>query len=74
LRDLQVEELWARRMVLADLMNEERLALYASRRALLCPARLKAPEAVRKCAPAMPLASIVPIRGRKILAGRIQEI
>lgn len=35
LRELQVEELWARRAVLANRMNMERLNLYASRRALL---------------------------------------
>ena len=31
LRRLQVEELWARRNVLADLMNAERLQVYAQR-------------------------------------------
>jgi hypothetical protein len=39
-RELQVEELWARRTVLADRMNVERLNLYASRRALLWPDHL----------------------------------
>jgi len=39
-RELQVEELWARRAVLADRMNFERLNLYASRRALLRPDNL----------------------------------
>jgi hypothetical protein len=39
-RDLQVEELWARRAVLADRMNLDRLNLYASRRALLFPDHL----------------------------------
>ena len=34
-RRLQVEELWARRHVLADLMNEERLELFARRCAVL---------------------------------------
>lgn len=32
LRRLQVEELWARRSVLAELMNAERLKAYAERR------------------------------------------
>jgi|GEM_PF-4633400 len=32
LRRLQVEELWARRNVLAELMNAERLQIYARRR------------------------------------------
>ena len=40
LRELQVEELWARRAVLANRMNMERLNLYASRRALLWPDNL----------------------------------
>ena len=39
-RELQVEELWARRVVLSDRMNIERLSLYASRRALLSPGHL----------------------------------
>ena len=39
-RELQVEESWARRTVLADLMNSERLNAYASRRALLWPNHL----------------------------------
>jgi hypothetical protein len=39
-RELQVEELWARRTVLANRMNAERLNLYASRRALLWPDNL----------------------------------
>ena len=39
-RELQVEELWARRVVLSDRMNIERLSLYASRRALLWPGHL----------------------------------
>jgi hypothetical protein len=33
LRRLQVEELWARRDVLAELMNTERLQVYSRRRA-----------------------------------------
>jgi hypothetical protein len=41
IRELQVEQFWARRTVLADQMNEERINLYASRRALLAPDRLK---------------------------------
>ena len=39
-RQMQVEELWARRAVLAELMNSDRLNLYASRRALLWPSLL----------------------------------
>jgi len=39
-RELQVEQLWATRTVLADRMNIERLNLYAARRALLWPANL----------------------------------
>jgi len=66
LRELQVEELWARRNVLAELMNEERLALYALRRALLRPARLKAPDAPWRDRSTKPLVTVVPIRGRKV--------
>jgi hypothetical protein len=39
-REFQIEELWARRTVLANRMNVERLTLYASRRALLWPDNL----------------------------------
>jgi len=35
LRQLQVEELWARRKVLAELMNAERFKLYVNRRSVL---------------------------------------
>jgi hypothetical protein len=36
-RRLQVEELWARRNVLAELMNAERLEVYTRRQAKLAP-------------------------------------
>ena len=36
-RKLAVEELWARRHVLAELMNAERLKVYLQRRALFTP-------------------------------------
>ena len=67
-RRLQVEELWARRRVLADLMNAERLKLYAARRSLAWPARFEALEMAWKDTSARPAASVVPIRTRKSLA------
>jgi hypothetical protein len=36
-RKLVVEEFWARRQVLAELMNAERLRVYLQRRALFTP-------------------------------------
>jgi hypothetical protein len=65
MRQLQVEETWAHRTVLADLINAERLELYASKRALLYPARLKAPEVQRERKPSASLLSVVPFRSRK---------
>jgi hypothetical protein len=65
LRKLQVEELWARRNVLADLINAERLTLYASKRALRWPELLKAQVVVKDYSPATRISSIVPIRVRK---------
>ena len=65
MRLLQVEESWAHRTVLADLMNAERLELYASKRALLWPALLKPQELQRERKPAFSLAGVVPFRGRK---------
>ena len=67
IRQLQVEEAWARRAVLADLINAERLELYASKRALLWPARLKAPDAQRERPPSVSLPSVVPGRGLESL-------
>lgn len=64
LRRLQVEELWARRNVLGELMNAERLQIYARRRTDLAAG----------CAPmdigsrnklARPAATVVPMRNRK---------
>jgi len=43
-RELQVEQFWARRNVLADRMNEERINLYATRRALVAPDRLRSTD------------------------------
>ena len=68
LRQLQVEEAWARRTVLADLINAERLELYASRRALLYPDRLKVQAAQRERLPVTSMLSVVPFRGRKASA------
>jgi hypothetical protein len=67
LRRLQVEELWARRNVLAALMNAERLKVYVQRRADLAAG----------CAPmdvgsrdklTRPAAAIVPMKHRKSFA------
>jgi len=65
MRQLQVEESWAHRNVLADLINAERLELYASKRALLWPALLKPQELQRERKPLVSLVGIVPFRGRK---------
>jgi len=62
LRRLQVEELWARRLVLADLMNAERLRLYNRRRAEMWPTVTPAVNVVWKEQQAKPMASIVPIK------------
>ena len=62
LRQLQVEELWARRHVLAELMNAERLKLYAARRALIWTSHFAALDTVWKDPPARPSATIVPIK------------
>lgn len=65
LRRLQVEETWAHRNVLADLINAERFELYVSRRALL---RLATQEAPRERVLPSSLRSVVPFRGRKASA------
>ena len=62
-RELQVEELWARRNVLAALINVERLGLYASKRALRWPELLKV-HVVKEHSPTSPIATVVPIRTR----------
>ena len=65
-RRLQVEELWARRHVLADLMNAERLKLFYQRRAEIRYASFP-PVVVawKEPPPPRPGASIVPIKGKK---------
>jgi hypothetical protein len=67
-RRLQVEELWARRNVLAELMNAERLKVYSARHALLWPTRFPAIDMVWKDPLAKPSATIVPMKNRKSLA------
>jgi hypothetical protein len=67
LRRLQVEELWARRHVLAELRNAERLKIYYSRRGEIRPESLPAIEIMWKEPQARPPASIVPIKGKKSL-------
>jgi len=61
-RRLQVEELWARRLVLAELMNADRLKIYKQRRAEMWPATFPAVDVVWKEKQAKPVASIVPIK------------
>ena len=67
LRRLQVEELWARRNVLAELMNADRLKIYYRRRAELRPADYPAVDVLWKEPRAKPAASIVPIKAKKSL-------
>lgn len=65
LRRLQVEELWARRHVLAELRNADRLKIYYQRRAEMRPASFPSVDVVWKDMPSRPAASIVPIKGKK---------
>jgi hypothetical protein len=65
-RRLQVEELWARRLVLADLINAERLKLFYRRRAEIRVASFPSVDVTWK-EPPRPGASIVPIKGKKSL-------
>lgn len=62
IRRLQVEELWARRGVLAEFMNAERLKVYNRRRAELWPANFPSVDVTWKETPVRPVASIVPIK------------
>ena len=64
LRRLQVEELWARRNVLAELMNAERLQVYARRRADLA-AGCAPMETGSRNKLARLTATVVPMRNRK---------
>jgi hypothetical protein len=68
LRRLQVEELWARRHVLAELMNSERLKVYAQRRAMAWPALFSSIDSAGKYKPAKRPAMVVPIKHRKSFA------
>ena len=67
-RRLQVEELWARRNVLAELMNAERLEVYAQRRSLRSPALFAPIDTVWRDKLARPSATVVPINNRKASA------
>jgi hypothetical protein len=68
IRRLQVEELWARRLVLADLMNAERLKLFYQRRAEIRFASFPSVDVTwKEPPPPRPGASIVPIKGMKSL-------
>ena len=67
LRRLQVEELWARRNVLAELMNAERLQVYAQRctdlTAGCAPMDVGSRDKLTRLA-----ATIIPMRSRKSFA------
>ncbi len=67
-RRLQVEELWARRIVLAELMNAERLKIYAQRRSLSEPALFALLDTAWRDRLARPSATVVPINNRKAFA------
>ena len=67
LRRLQVEQLWARRNVLADLMNAERLKVFAQRRTN--PATACGPmDVASRDKLSTRAATVVPIRNRKTFA------
>ena len=67
LRRLQVEELWARRLVLAELMNAERLKTYAARRALIWPPRFPAVNTAGAEPRVRQPAAVVTFKNRKAL-------
>ena len=72
LRRLQVEELWARRHVLAEMMNEERMKTYVIRRSLFWPTRFAPMDMVWKDPMARPSATIVPIKGGNALVAGVK--
>jgi hypothetical protein len=61
-----VEELWARRNVLAELMNAERLKVFTARHSLLWPTRFPAMGMVWRDPLAKPSATVVPMKNRKL--------
>ena len=67
LRRLQVEELWARRNVLAELMNAERLQVYARRRTDLAAGCAPMDAGSRNKLTRL-AATVVPMRNRKPFA------
>jgi len=64
LRRLQVEELWARRTVLAELMNSERLDAFKQRCAALAAS---SGDVASRAKPAKPAATVVQMRIRRVL-------
>jgi hypothetical protein len=68
-RRLQVEELWARRHVLAELMNAGRLKLYYQRRGEIRPESIPFTEMTWEEPPPKFAASIVPLKGKRSLMG-----
>jgi len=69
IRRLQVEELWARRFVLADFRNAERLKLYYQRRGEIRPESIPFTEMTWEEPPPKFAASIVPLKGKRSLMG-----
>jgi hypothetical protein len=67
LRRLQVEELWARRNVLAELMNAERLQVYAQRCTDLAAGCAPMDVGSRDKLPRL-AATVIPMRNRKSFA------
>jgi len=67
LRRLQVEQLWARRKVLAELMNAERFRIFAQRRADLAAGYAPGDVASRDRLTSRP-ATVVAMKSRKFLA------
>ena len=68
-RRLQVEELWARRHVLAELMNAGRLKLYYQRRGEIRPESIPFTEMTWEEPQPKFAASIVPLKGKRSLMG-----
>ena len=66
MRRLQVEELWARRNVLAAMLNAERLKAYAGRRTDLA-AGCTPMDVASRFKPATRAATVVPIKQQKPL-------
>ena len=67
MRRLQVEELWARRNVLAAMMNAERLKVYAERRTDLVT-EFTAMDVASRFEPGAQAATVLPMKCQKSFA------